>query len=192
MGFAARGMGRSSYIFPVAAWIFCLSLGMGSAAATTPDVTPPADTATTASAKPDEPPDEVIVLGKRLSQMRKAVTDADDRFFARYNEINKDHDFDVHCIVEAPVGTLIKRRTCRPVFQEKGDEDYARSLLDGTGAIPPEIVRLLHQDEYHKHMLEVVRANPELMKMVSERDVLKKQYEAELKRRMKDKWILFE
>ncbi len=99
--------------------------------------------------------------------------------------------------MEAPLGTLIKHRTCRAAFQEKAEEDYARSILDGgtmaTGgaAIPPEIVRLERQDEYRKHMLDVVRGNPELMKMVRERDALKKNYDAELKKRHEGQVVSF-
>jgi hypothetical protein len=193
MGFTVRGMARSSFTVPVAAWLICLLPGMGAnEVAAAPDVAPPADTAATAPAPPDKPIDEIIVQGTRLWQMQKAITAADDRFFVRYNEINKDHDFDVHCAMEAPLGTLIKQRFCRPAYYEKAEQDYARALLDGTDAIPPEAVRLDRQEEYRKHMLDVVRGSPELMKLMHERDALKKKYEAELKKRMKGRWFLFE
>ncbi|HEY4214708.1 MAG TPA: hypothetical protein VGM84_24740 [Steroidobacteraceae bacterium] len=186
-------MARSSFTIAVAAWLICLPPGIGANEATAaPDVASPAGTTATAPARPDEQLDEIIVQGSRLWQMRKAITDADDRFFARYNEINKNHDFDVHCGMEAPLGTRLKQRICRAAFQEKADEEWARALLNGTAANPPEVVRVARDDEYRKNLLDVVRGNPELMKLLRQRDALEKKYEAELKKRMKGKWILFE
>ena len=184
-------MVRSSLTIAVAAWLICLPPGIrASEAAAAPVVAPP--DITTAPAKSDEQVEEIIVQGSRLWQMHKAITDADDRFFARYNEINKKHDFDVHCGMEAPLGTKLKQRICRPTFQEKAEEQWARSLLDGTAANPPEVVRVAREDEYRKNLLDVVRGNPELMKLLRQRDALEKKYEAELKKRMKGKWFLFE
>ncbi len=185
-------MARPSFTIAVAAWLICLPPGIGaSEAAAAPDVAPP-DITPTAPAKPYEQLDEIIVQGTRLWQMHKAITDADDRFFARYNEINKNHDFDVHCAMEAPLGTKLKQRICRAAFQEKAEEEWARALLQGTAANPPEVVRVAREDQYRKNLLDVVRGNPELMKMLRQRDALEKKYEAELKKRMKGKWILFE
>jgi len=185
-------MARPSFTIAVAAWLICLPPGIrASEAAAAPDVAPP-DITATAPAKPDEQLDEIIVQGTRLWQMHKAITDADDRFFARHNEINKNHDFDVHCTMEAPLGTKLKQRICRAAFQEKAEEEWARALLQGTAANPPEVVRVAREDQYRKNLLDVVRGNPELMKMLRQRDALEKKYEAELKKRMKGKWILFE
>jgi hypothetical protein len=186
-------MARFSLIVPVAAWLFCLPPGLdASEAAVAPDIAAPADATPTAPARPDEQLDEIIVQGTRLWQMHKALTDADDRFFARYNEINKDHDFDVHCDMEAPLGTRIKQRICRPAFQERAEEQWARGLLEGFSAIPPELIWLVREDEYRKNLLDVARGDPLLMKMLRERDALAKRYEAERKRRMKGRWIIFE
>ena len=185
-------MAKPSFTIAVAAWLICLPPGIGaSEAAAAPDVAPP-DITATAPAKPDGQLDEIIVQGTRLWQMHKAITDADDRFFARYNEINRNHDFDVHCAMEAPLGTKLKQRICRAAFQEKAEEEWARALLQGTAANPPEVVRVAREDQYRKNLLDVVRGNPELMKMLRQRDALEKKYEAELKKRMKGKWILFE
>jgi hypothetical protein len=186
-------MASSSFIVPVAACLLCVPPGIGaSEAAAAPGVARPADTTVTAPANSDEQLDEVIVQGTRLWQMRKAVTDADDRFFARYNEINKNHDFDVHCDMEAPLGTRIKQRTCRPAFQEKAESEWARGLLEGFAAIPPELVWLDRQEAYRRNLFDVARGDPQLMKLLRERDALEKRYKAEHKRRMKGRWILFE
>jgi hypothetical protein len=186
-------MATRSFTVTVAAWLICLSAGTrASEAAALPDAAPPADTTATARPEANEPLDEIIVRGTRLWQMRKAITDVDDQFFARYNEINKKHDFDVHCAMEAPLGTRLEERVCRAAFQEKAEQEWARALLVGPAAIPPEVVRLLRQDEYRENLLAVVRADPQLMQLVRQREALGKKYEAARKKRMNGRWVLFD
>jgi hypothetical protein len=49
--------------------------------------------------------------------LRQAVVEAEDRFHARYNELNDNDDFDVNCRQEARTGTKLERRICRAVYQ---------------------------------------------------------------------------
>jgi hypothetical protein len=74
---------------------------------------------------------EVKVEGRRLSQMRQDIIKAEDRFFAAFNELNKDDDFDMHCATQAPLGTHIQTRVCRVRFYEKAQEEEAHAFVTG-------------------------------------------------------------
>ncbi|MEO6080036.1 MAG: hypothetical protein ABIQ86_09690 [Steroidobacteraceae bacterium] len=58
--------------------------------------------------------DEVWIRGKHLSRM---IEDAEDDFFALYNKVNKNHDYDVYCgYMSLSKGSMIMSRTCIPGF----------------------------------------------------------------------------
>jgi hypothetical protein len=135
---------------------------------------------------------EVQVMGKRLYQMRQDIIRAEDQFFARFNELNTDDDFDVHCTMEAPTGTRLKQRVCRVQFYEKAQAEEAQALLRGEFAPPADLVAVERSAEYEKKALAVINAHPELLKLVREREALEKRYIATRKARFKGRWILFE
>jgi hypothetical protein len=135
---------------------------------------------------------EVQVLGKRLYQMRQDIIKAEDRFYAKFNELNTDDDFDIHCTMEAPTGTRLKQRACRVQFYEKAQADEARAFLTGDYAPPADLVVLQRHAEYEQKALALLKAHPELLKLARERDALEKKYNATRKERFKGRWILFE
>jgi hypothetical protein len=58
--------------------------------------------------------DEVWVRGRNLTRL---IEDAEDAFFARYNALNRNDRFDVHCgDVVLSRGSMIMTRTCLPGF----------------------------------------------------------------------------
>src|SRR5687767_12369274 len=69
--------------------------------------------------------EEVLIEGNRhsLSSARKAMEDAEDRLYARFNELNEADAFDVECRWEAPTGTLLKSRVC----EVKGLQAWSRA-----------------------------------------------------------------
>src|SRR3982751_3474558 len=87
-----------------------------------------AQRAATATASSQES-EEVVVRGTRLYELRAAIIAAEDRFYARYNELNKVDDFDIECTVEAPTGTRFKQRTCRTNVQLTALRDYGRDYV---------------------------------------------------------------
>jgi len=135
---------------------------------------------------------EVQVMGKRLSQMRQDIIKTEDKFFALFNELNKDDDYDVHCGNEARTGTRLKQRVCRVHYYEKAQADEARAFLTGDYAPPADMIALERGPEYEKKALAVINAHPELRKLIRERDALEKKYNATRKERFKGRWILFE
>jgi hypothetical protein len=65
--------------------------------------------------------DEVTVTGRyeKLSAIRKEYTQLEDKFYDEYNELNTDHQWDIHCVTEAALGTHFRSRTCTPVFVDR-------------------------------------------------------------------------
>ena len=135
---------------------------------------------------------EVKVEGKRLSQLRQDMVKAEDRFFAAFNELNQDDEFDIHCATQAPLGTHIQRRVCKVRFYEKAQEEEARAFLTGDVAPPAELVAVERSAEYRQKALAVINAHPELRRMIREREALEKKYDTTRKARFKGRWILFE
>ena len=140
--------------------------------------------------------DSVLVEGNRttLEQLRQEMIRIEDRFYERYNELNIRHDFDVHCVVEAPIGTRFKSRYCRAVFvsnalQEEGREDTlyhqrihttpgGETVVIG-GPPPPAIQAIeMRRPEFRDNLRDVVRQNPELLRLLRERYALAERYEA--------------
>jgi hypothetical protein len=145
--------------------------------------------------------DELVVESSRakLVELRRAMVNAEDRFYERYNQLNTDDDFDVHCAEEARTGTRLERRYCRPVFEaaemEREGEEYFwylhRSETDEAfrmasgqaggliGAPPsPAILQIeARRPEFRRTMREITGNNPELISLLRERSDLAKQYE---------------
>ncbi len=84
--------------------------------------------------------DEIIVYGS-IPELRRQLLRARDAMFARFNEINSDDKFDIHCYSEPHTGTLIKVERCVPNYQRKLESSYAQAFLEqsrGEAGIPPE------------------------------------------------------
>jgi hypothetical protein len=70
-----------------------------------------------ASAQEDNVDEEVVVVGnKSISTLRKEVYEAEADFYALYNTLNDDPEFDVKCNYETATGTHVKNHVCRANF----------------------------------------------------------------------------
>jgi hypothetical protein len=98
------------------------------AQATTPPTEPPAD-------------EEILVLGKRLEELRIRIRLAEGDVYARFNEINSDDLFDVHCYERGGGGSRIERRRCLSNGWREMDIAFAdatvRDLQSQGGATQP-------------------------------------------------------
>lgn len=141
---------------------------------------------------PTEQLDEVTVEGARLSRMRERIVAAEDRFYALYNELNKNDDYDVHCTNEAPLGTRFKKRICRVEFYSRAKQEYGASIAamlggvaGGGSAKSPTLIALEREPEYRATMRQIVQENPALLRLLKERDALERRYIAARKQRFK-------
>ncbi len=86
-----------------------------------------------ASAETDAPggeaPEQIIVSGKRLVELRVEVQRARERAYAIFNEINSTNDFDVHCRDEKKHHSRTTRRVCRAQFESRISSDAAKEYM---------------------------------------------------------------
>jgi hypothetical protein len=76
-----------------------------------------------------EAPDEVVVRGRRLGELRDDVDMARDRAYDIFNDINSDDDFDVYCREEGRTGTRSTQRVCRAQFESRISADAAQEYM---------------------------------------------------------------
>ena len=85
-----------------------------------------------ASSAPQETPDEVIVRGRRLTELRAEVEIARERAYDIFNDINGNDDFDVYCHKESRSGTNVPQVVCRAQFENRisaaAATEYMRAL----------------------------------------------------------------
>jgi len=75
------------------------------------------------------PREEILVLGKRLEELRIQIELAEDDVYARFNEINSNDLFDVHCYERPDAGSRIERRTCLSNAWRKMDVEIADATV---------------------------------------------------------------
>ena len=62
----------------------------------------------------EEASTEIVVIGqKSLAEIRRDVFEAEEDFYALFNKLNDEKDYDVRCFYEKPTGTRIKNHVCR-------------------------------------------------------------------------------
>jgi hypothetical protein len=144
--------------------------------------------------------DELVVEAKRtrLTELRNEMIRLEDEFYARYNELNENDDFDISCAREARVGTRLERRYCRAVYENEimavEGRDYHIDLLrccDTSTPIPkgterppaqppvPAIVMIeARKPDFRKTMVTVTSAHPELTELLRQRAEAAQRYEA--------------
>lgn len=76
-----------------------------------------------------ETPDEVIVRGQRLGELRLEIQAARERAYDIFNEINSTNDFDVHCRDETRTFSHATQRVCRAQFENRISTDAGRQYL---------------------------------------------------------------
>jgi len=76
--------------------------------------------------------DEIQIQGRNLWELRMQMVAVEDRFYALYNRLNTDDDFDVHCVVRGGVSrdTHINYRVCEVEYVLKAQAAAAQAGLD--------------------------------------------------------------
>jgi len=120
-------------------------------------------------AGPSEAIEEIVVYGeKSLIQLRLEVHKAEDKVFAMFNSLNSDDEYDIHCYLEAPIGSHIKRRVCRANFVSKATSEEARQLLRGQPGVSA-WTKTQHKNKLLQAEMEaLVLERPEFLKVVNE------------------------
>ena len=113
------------------------------------------------------PEDEIIVLG-RSAELRRELDRAEEAVYARFNEINSDHQrFDIHCGLEAVIDSHIPRRICASNNWRAEDRSVGQALLGewrGETGVPEQAYRTEQEDGQrmlHDELRRVAREDPE-------------------------------
>jgi hypothetical protein len=151
-----------------------------------------------APSNPKQDLEEVTVQGERvrIEELRRQIVELEDRFYDRYNELNTNDDFDIHCIEEARTGTRFIKRSCRAVYMEQALAEEGQAafkilqrfrekgpiISDSGPPVPASLSIERRLPEYKKNLEAVASRNPELFRLLEERGKLIKSYDAALKR----------
>ncbi len=101
------------------------------------------------------PEDEIVVEGRRPQQLLAEIERAENAFYARFNAINGDHEFDIVCRNERLTGSNIPRRECRPQFEldvqaaQGANEAHALQGFFGPGS-----GEFVNEDNYKRGLLK--------------------------------------
>jgi hypothetical protein len=135
--------------------------------------------------------DEVVVTGKldSLSGIRAAIKDSEERFYARYNELNKDRNFDITCRNEAPTGSRVDRDNCQAQVVDETSAAEAQAFVSGiAGTVPVTPMTVLRSSaaaEMRQRALVLLKNDPELMQDLLEHARLEQMYQQMVRKKFK-------
>jgi hypothetical protein len=97
------------------------------AAAGAASTAPPA--AGVANASPAAAVDEVVVPGRKDEPLRVQIERLENSVYDRFNALNSNDEFDIHCFEQAPTGSNIPVRKCWPNFALEAEKRAAGKSL---------------------------------------------------------------
>jgi len=138
--------------------------------------------------------DEVLIVGQQaqIDEMRKEIVQLEDRFHERYNELNTNDDFDIHCIVEARTGTRMLKRSCRAIYMERAIEQEGKEAFEirqsiqggapaGSASGPPapaSVAINMRLPDFRKNMRDIAGKDRELTELLRRRAELVERFMA--------------
>lgn len=122
--------------------------------------------------------DEIIVSGKALEELRIRIERAEDDIYARFNEINGNDAYDIHCYDRVPKDSHISRRVCLSNAARAADvtmsEATVRALQSAVGSSgAPSGATGIAQVQRAKQLDTERRVQDELRRLTQEDPVLK-------------------
>jgi len=141
--------------------------------------------------------DEVLIVGKQaqVDQMRKELVRLEDLFHARYNELNTNDDFDIHCMIEARTGTRIEKRSCRAIYMERALQEEGRDAfvirqyvqdqftagvsqprVNASPPVPAAVAVSARLEVFRKNVRDVAGKDPELIELLRRRAELAERF----------------
>lgn len=93
---------------------------------------------------------EVIVIAElNRSEVRQFIEEAEDQFYAIFNDNVDDVDYKITCRKETPTGSNIPIRVCEPAFMIRARAENARQLdINGAGFATDQAIRAGLEAEY--------------------------------------------
>lgn len=82
-------------------------------------------------------PYEIVITPNVMKRdLRKLLIQVEDDFFARFNELNLDDNYDVYCYTHTPTMSHIQKRQCEPIFMIRARGDDASIFFQELGQNP--------------------------------------------------------
>jgi len=135
----------------------------------------------------EEPPmfmEEVIVLGSRsLVDLKREKYRAEEALYNIFNSFNADDDFDIHCHKEAPTGSHIKRRVCKPNFVGKLLAAETQNMMRGEPFVYPTARIKQMNERLLTSMAETALEQPAMLEAIISLTQARQTLESERKRR---------
>lgn len=134
---------------------------------------------------PDSDILEIQVTGTRnLYMLQDEIAVAQDRMYALFNDINEDDRYDFRCRMEAPTGTRLERKVCRPGFLDDIDRENGgafMNLVQGSGfpTIPRSSRMILSREipVLEEKIMQAIISSPELEAATRELNQLEEEYQ---------------
>lgn len=118
------------------------------------------------TAPDDAATEEIVVVGKKsLADLRKEVFQSEEDFYALYNKLNDNSEYDVRCYYETPTGTRIKNHVCRARFVSDAYEVHARRSRGDLSRVANQDVEAAIADKsarFQQKLETLIAANPDL------------------------------
>lgn len=76
------------------------------------------------------PIEEITVIGqKHIKILRDQIDAAQDRIIDAYNELNTEKEYEIHCLMVAPLGTKITKKNCAPNYYHTANANVANATV---------------------------------------------------------------
>lgn len=109
--------------------------------------------------------DEVVVPGRRPENLRVEIERLEQVVYERWNALNSNDEFDIHCLDSEPTGSNIPQTHCAPNFVIEAESRAAEDAVHGARTTGQS-----RNDEYLAAVEEKSRQLSEEMKRVARQD----------------------
>jgi hypothetical protein len=138
--------------------------------------------------------EELVVPGRRPENLRVEIERLEVAVYQRFNALNTNDEYDIHCVERAPTGSNIPQRTCAPNFVIMAESRDAKKLLHdgrtgmgnmGSNSNRAQQRQLLEQKsrELTEEMQRIAREDEQFMRDLARLDELKRFQDSETERR---------
>ncbi len=131
----------------------------------------------------EEEIENIVVIGqKSKASLRRDVFQSEETFYALYNTLNDDNEYDVRCFYEAQTGTRVKNHVCRAKFVTNAYAGHAaRNRGDLTRVANQSAIPAIAEKKakFQEKLETLIAANPELQAALVRYNTARAQFMAE-------------
>jgi hypothetical protein len=134
-----------------------------------------------------EPTEEVSVEAHKLklNRLRIEINKAVDRFYAAFNKVNTEPEYETRCGDERRENSYIVHHVCTPRFVNDAHEQETKGFFYGYATIPAADLIYLRGRTYKKRLEELIHVDPQVRQAAAEFDALTQQFAAVSREKVK-------